>query len=170
MEQSVVPGRRKHIAADDASPQKKMKVEREDSVEEEEEVDSTGEFSHPVPWQKIEAEGLDCDYAQLFSKKEADHLYKMLEEELVYVTGTTIKQTNYSQMFKKHSDCVYIHFRGRSQAAGVWEKARHTKKAGYVRRQRSDIYLLWSYTVSLCMDPDFGVHSGRCHKHNRTYI
>lgn len=91
MERSVVPGQRKHNEADDTSPQKKMKVEREDSVEEDEEVDSSGEFSHPVPWQKIEAEDLDCDYAQLFSKKEADHLFKMLEEEIVYATGTTIK-------------------------------------------------------------------------------
>lgn len=94
MERSVVPGQRKHIAADDRTPQKKMKVEREESVEEEAAVDSSGEFSHPIPWQKIEAEGLDCDYAQLFSKKEADHLFKMLEEEIVYSTGTTIKQTN----------------------------------------------------------------------------
>lgn len=92
MERSAVTGRRKHMAADDTSPQKKMKVESEDSADEEEEVNSSGEFSHPVPWQKIEAEGLDCDYAQLFSKKEADHLFKMLEEEIVYSTGTTIRQ------------------------------------------------------------------------------
>uniref|UniRef100_H3DEL7 DNA oxidative demethylase ALKBH2 n=1 Tax=Tetraodon nigroviridis TaxID=99883 RepID=H3DEL7_TETNG len=38
-------------------------------------------------WQKIEAEGLDCDYAQLFSKEEADNLFQKLEEELVYATG-----------------------------------------------------------------------------------
>lgn len=94
MEGSVVPGQRKRIAADGTSPQKKMKVEREDLLEEEEAVDSSGEFSHPVPWQKIEAQGLDCDYAQLFSKKEADSLFKMLEEEIVYATGTTVKQTN----------------------------------------------------------------------------
>lgn len=94
MEKSTAPGRRKHIATDDTSPQKKMKLESEERAGEEEEVDSSGEFSHPVPWQKIDAEGLNCDYAQLFSKMEADHLFKMLEEEIVYFTGTTIKQTS----------------------------------------------------------------------------
>lgn len=90
----MVPGRRKHVTADDTSPQKKLKVKSEEGVGEEEEVadDPSGEFSHPVPWRKIEAEGLDLDYAQLFLKKEADHLFKMLEEEVVYSTGTTSKQ------------------------------------------------------------------------------
>ena len=45
------------------------------------------EFSHPVPWHKVEAEGLDCDYALLFPEEEADHLFKKLEEEVVYLTG-----------------------------------------------------------------------------------
>ncbi|XP_067083725.1 DNA oxidative demethylase ALKBH2 isoform X1 [Osmerus mordax] len=45
------------------------------------------EFSQPVPWRKIEAEGLDCDYALLFTKEEADRLFKKLEEEVVYLTG-----------------------------------------------------------------------------------
>lgn len=98
MERSVVPGKRKQFAADNTKMKRKMKrkmkVERGDLVEEEEVVDSSGEFSHPVPWQKIEAEGLDCDYAQLFSKKEADHLFKTLEEEIVYSTGTTINHRN----------------------------------------------------------------------------
>ncbi|XP_075875628.1 DNA oxidative demethylase ALKBH2 isoform X3 [Nelusetta ayraudi] len=98
MEKSAVPGRRKHIASDDTSPQKKMKLESEERAGEEEEVDSSGEFSHPVPWQKIDAEGLDCDYAQLFSKKEADHLFKMLEEEVVYFTGEEAKLLVFGKM------------------------------------------------------------------------
>ncbi|XP_070689485.1 DNA oxidative demethylase ALKBH2 [Pempheris klunzingeri] len=76
------------------SPRKKIKLESHERTkqeeEEEEEEDGDGalaEFSNPVPWQKIEAEGLDCDYALLFSKKEADHLFKQLEEEVVYSTG-----------------------------------------------------------------------------------
>lgn len=71
------------------SPQKKIKLEIDDRLKEEEDEDGTPEeFSNPVPWQKIEAEGLDCDYAQLFSKDEADHLFQKLEEEVVYSTGT----------------------------------------------------------------------------------
>jgi len=45
------------------------------------------EFSQPIPWQKFEAEGLDCDYSFLFEKEEADHLLKQLEEEVMYFTG-----------------------------------------------------------------------------------
>lgn len=73
---------------DARSPQKKIKLETDDERLKQEE-DEEDEFSHPVPWQKIEAEGLDCDYAQLFSKEEADHLLNKLEEEVVYATGTT---------------------------------------------------------------------------------
>lgn len=46
-----------------------------------------GEFSQPIPWQKIESEGLDCDYSLLFPKEEADRLYRQLEDEVVYFTG-----------------------------------------------------------------------------------
>lgn len=71
------------------SPQKKIKLESDDRMkEEEDEFGTPEEFSNPVPWQNIEAEGLDCDYAQLFSKGEADDLFQKLEEELVYPTGT----------------------------------------------------------------------------------
>lgn len=74
---------------DERSPQKKIKLESNDRTKEEEDEHGTPEeFSNPVPWQKIEAEGLDCDYAQLFSKDEADYLFQKLEEELVYSTGT----------------------------------------------------------------------------------
>lgn len=73
----------------EGSPQKQIKLENNDRMEEEEDEQGTPEeFSNPVPWQKIEAEGLDCDYAQLFSKEEADNLFQKLEEELVYATGT----------------------------------------------------------------------------------
>ncbi|TNN24542.1 DNA oxidative demethylase ALKBH2 [Liparis tanakae] len=51
------------------------------------EDDEEDEFSHPVPWQKIESEGLDCDDALLLSPEEADRLLEQLEEEVVYSTG-----------------------------------------------------------------------------------
>ncbi|KAM3867521.1 DNA oxidative demethylase ALKBH2 [Diretmus argenteus] len=60
---------------------------KEDAEEDEEDE----EFSDPVPWQKIEAEQLDCDYALLFSKEEADLLFKQLEEEVVYLTEEEAK-------------------------------------------------------------------------------
>ncbi|KAM3610242.1 uncharacterized protein V6R79_001229 [Siganus canaliculatus] len=81
-------------ASDATSSQKKIKLESDDTKQEEEEDEEDGflaEFSHPIPWQKIEAEGLDCDYAQLFSKEEADHLFKQLEEEVAYLTGEEAK-------------------------------------------------------------------------------
>lgn len=49
------------------------------------------EFSQS--WQKIEAEGLDCDYALLFPKEEADCLYTQLEEEVVYLTGIQLSHS-----------------------------------------------------------------------------
>lgn len=52
-----------------------------------EECEVEEEFSLPVPWQKIEAEGLDCDNSLLFNKEEADHLFIQLEEEVEYFTG-----------------------------------------------------------------------------------
>lgn len=75
------------------SPRKKIKLENDERMKEEENEEEEGavlaEFSNPVPWKKIEAEGLDLDYALLFSKEEADHFFKQLEEEVVYSTGTT---------------------------------------------------------------------------------
>ena len=87
----------KRSCTDDAttrSPRKKIKLKRDERMKEEEDAEEdedavSVEFSNPVPWQKIEAEGLDCDYALLFSKKEADCLFKLLEEEVVYATGTS---------------------------------------------------------------------------------
>lgn len=60
---------------------------KEEEEEEEENGAVLSEFSNPVPWRKIEAEGLDVDYALLFTKEEANHLFKQLEEEVVYSTG-----------------------------------------------------------------------------------
>lgn len=97
MEKFVVPRRQKRSGTSEApSPQKKIKLESDEKMKQEEEEEegenaSSAEFSHPVPWQKIEAEGLDCDYALLFSKDEADKLFRQLEEEVVYSTGTTSK-------------------------------------------------------------------------------
>ncbi|XP_054467063.1 DNA oxidative demethylase ALKBH2 [Anoplopoma fimbria] len=71
-------------------PQKRIKLESDERVKQQED-DEEDEFSHPVPWQKIESEGLDCDYALLLSKEEADHIYKKLEEEVVYSTGEEAK-------------------------------------------------------------------------------
>ncbi|XP_033828392.1 DNA oxidative demethylase ALKBH2 [Periophthalmus magnuspinnatus] len=68
---------------------KKLKVE-DDEVKEkhaDEEDADLAEFANPVPWQKIESEELDCDYALLFPKEEADALFRKLEEEVVYATG-----------------------------------------------------------------------------------
>ncbi|KAL7836447.1 hypothetical protein AOLI_G00277310 [Acnodon oligacanthus] len=50
------------------------------------EDDEDEEFSHPIPWRKIEAEGLDCDHGLLFTKEEADRLFSRLEEEVEYFT------------------------------------------------------------------------------------
>lgn len=74
------------------NPTKKLKLENYEKREEEgtkEDEDTTlAEFSNPVPWRKIESEGLDCDYALLFSKEEADSLLRKLGQEVVYSTGT----------------------------------------------------------------------------------
>lgn len=101
MEKFVIRGQSKHSCTNDArSPQKKIKLENDERMkqeeEEEEEHAASAEFSDPVPWQKIEAEGFDCDYALLFSKEEADRLFKQLEEEVVYATGTTSNLFLYS--------------------------------------------------------------------------
>ncbi|XP_040010135.1 DNA oxidative demethylase ALKBH2 isoform X2 [Xiphias gladius] len=85
------------------SPRKIIKLEDDERMKEEEDEEDTdatiAEFSHPVPWQKIEAEGLDCDYALLFSKEEADQLFKQLEEELVYATGEEAKVQVFGKVY-----------------------------------------------------------------------
>lgn len=79
---------------------KKLKQEDENEKEDVEpaEEDLT-EFSQPVPWKKIEAEGLDCDYALLFNTAEADSLYKQLEEEVVYLTGDKAKVQVFGKIY-----------------------------------------------------------------------
>ncbi|XP_029961635.1 DNA oxidative demethylase ALKBH2 [Salarias fasciatus] len=96
MEKFVVKGQKRSCINDapKRSPWKRIKPERDtsgDLEEEEDEAAASGEFSDPIPWQKIEAEGLDLDYALLFSKEEADHLFKKLEEEVVYASGEESK-------------------------------------------------------------------------------
>nr|XP_029534110.1 DNA oxidative demethylase ALKBH2 [Oncorhynchus nerka] len=64
------------------------------------------EFSQS--WQKIEAEGLDCDYALLFPKEEADCLYTQLEEEVVYLTGDKTKIQVFGKVYnvpRKQATC-----------------------------------------------------------------
>lgn len=95
MEKFVIQDRNKRRCTSETpagSPRKKIKQERDEKIKEEDSEDEDAafaEFSNPVPWQKIEAEGLDCDYALLFSKEEADCLFRQLEEEVVYATGTS---------------------------------------------------------------------------------
>ncbi|KAM9360660.1 DNA oxidative demethylase ALKBH2 [Symphorus nematophorus] len=108
MERFVVRGQNKRSSTNDArSPRKKIKLESDEKVKQEEEEEEEEEdddehladFSNPVPWQKIEAEGLDCDYALLFSKEEADRLFKQLEEEVVYSTGEESKVQVFGKVY-----------------------------------------------------------------------
>lgn len=73
--------KRSAVEADEWKSEEPIKKYHEDECEVEE------EFSQPIPWQKFEAEGLDCDYSLLFDKEEADRLFNQLEEEVVYFTG-----------------------------------------------------------------------------------
>ncbi|CAL1616029.1 unnamed protein product [Knipowitschia caucasica] len=82
---------KKRITSININKTKKPKVEKDveeftagDDCDEE---TALAEFANPVPWQKIEAEGFDCDYALLFPKEEADILFRKLEEEVEYATG-----------------------------------------------------------------------------------
>ncbi|XP_029365752.1 DNA oxidative demethylase ALKBH2 isoform X1 [Echeneis naucrates] len=104
MEKFVIRAQNKRSETLRRSPRKKIKLEEGERMkEEEDEVDEDAalvEFSHPVPWQKIEAEGLDCDYALLFSKEEADQLFKQLEEQVVYSTGEEAKVQVFGKVYK----------------------------------------------------------------------
>ncbi|XP_008274802.1 DNA oxidative demethylase ALKBH2 [Stegastes partitus] len=104
MEKFVIGEQSKRSSTSDVqkSPKKKMKLEisermKEEDAEEDEDA-ASAEFSHPVPWRKIEADRLDCDYALLFSKQEADQLFKQLEEEVVYSTGERAKVHVFGKM------------------------------------------------------------------------
>ncbi|XP_062873508.1 DNA oxidative demethylase ALKBH2 [Trichomycterus rosablanca] len=70
----------------------------ERTVAEEDEDTEDEEFSHPIPWRKIEGEGLDCDYGLLFSKEEADRLFLQLEQEVEYFTGEETKVQVFGKM------------------------------------------------------------------------
>uniref|UniRef100_A0A673L0X8 AlkB homolog 2, alpha-ketoglutarate-dependent dioxygenase n=1 Tax=Sinocyclocheilus rhinocerous TaxID=307959 RepID=A0A673L0X8_9TELE len=64
-----------------------------------EECEVEEEFSQPIPWQKIEAEGLDCDCSLLFDKEEADHLFNQLEDEVEYFTCDKAKLQVYGKSY-----------------------------------------------------------------------
>ncbi|XP_041955657.1 DNA oxidative demethylase ALKBH2 isoform X1 [Alosa sapidissima] len=91
--------RKRHVGGelDQASHSKKSREAPEEELEEdygeeEEEEDMLlKEFSQPIPWRKIEAEGLDCDYCLLFKTDEANELFNALERELEYFTGDQAK-------------------------------------------------------------------------------
>ncbi|XP_041854544.1 DNA oxidative demethylase ALKBH2 isoform X2 [Melanotaenia boesemani] len=102
MEKFLLGGLKKRLRSNDAlrkSPGKKIKLEEDEKIKVEVEDGELGEFSHPVPWQKIEAEGLNCDYALLFSKEEADDLFKRLEEEVVYSAGEEAKVQVFGKVY-----------------------------------------------------------------------
>ncbi|XP_065122881.2 DNA oxidative demethylase ALKBH2 isoform X1 [Paramisgurnus dabryanus] len=94
MDKFVTHLKRSAVSAEKAQwkKEKLMKICNEDVCEAEE------EFPQPIPWQKIEAESLDCDYCLLFHKNEADRLFNQLEEEVVYFTGDKAKVQVYGKM------------------------------------------------------------------------
>ncbi|KAK1160116.1 DNA oxidative demethylase ALKBH2-like [Acipenser oxyrinchus oxyrinchus] len=54
-------------------------------------VEDDTEFTEPLPWKKIEAEGLDCDYTLLFHRLQADSHFQQLEKEVEYFSGDLAK-------------------------------------------------------------------------------
>ncbi|XP_061585984.1 DNA oxidative demethylase ALKBH2 [Cololabis saira] len=108
--ETFIQGQNKRLSSNDLrrSPRKKIKTDKDERIKEEDEDPALGEFSHPVPWQKIEAEGLDCDYALLFPKEEADNLFQLLEEEVVYSTGEEAKVQVFGKVYnipRKQATC-----------------------------------------------------------------
>ncbi|ROL51428.1 DNA oxidative demethylase ALKBH2 [Anabarilius grahami] len=85
--------KRSAVEEDEWKSEEPIKKCQEDECEVEE------EFSQPIPWQKFEAEGLDCDYSLLFDKEEADRLFNQLEEEVVYFTGDKAKIQVYGKSY-----------------------------------------------------------------------
>ncbi|XP_026865104.2 DNA oxidative demethylase ALKBH2 [Electrophorus electricus] len=81
---------RKNRVEMEALPHQCTKEMCEDIIKDTDE-DAEEEFPQPIPWQKIEAEGLDCDYSLLFSKVEADRIFYQLEDEVEYFTGDKAK-------------------------------------------------------------------------------
>ncbi|XP_030633275.1 DNA oxidative demethylase ALKBH2 [Chanos chanos] len=85
---------------DECQRENLQKKPRSEVLKEEfQEDEEVNQFPQPVPWQKIEAEGLDCDYSLLFSKKEADTFFTQLEEEVVYFTGDQTKVQVYGKTY-----------------------------------------------------------------------
>ncbi|XP_061624348.1 DNA oxidative demethylase ALKBH2-like [Phyllopteryx taeniolatus] len=85
---------------DDPEISRSKKLKRGEGKGDEQLVDAEDEeFSDPVPWQKIESESLDCDYALLFTKEEADHLFQKLEEEVIYSTGEEAKVQVFGKVY-----------------------------------------------------------------------
>uniref|UniRef100_A0A3P9MCJ2 DNA oxidative demethylase ALKBH2 n=1 Tax=Oryzias latipes TaxID=8090 RepID=A0A3P9MCJ2_ORYLA len=103
MENGVLQRRHKRLCTKNSPERREWKMMKllndDEGIQEEDDDTKVGEFSHPVPWQKIQAEGLDCDYALIFSKKEADELFKHLEEEVVYSTGEEAKVQVYGKVY-----------------------------------------------------------------------
>ncbi|XP_060238569.1 DNA oxidative demethylase ALKBH2 isoform X2 [Meriones unguiculatus] len=59
-----------------------------------EEPAPTGGTSCRLPspsWQRLRAEGLNCDYTVLFGRAEADEIFRELEQEVEYFTGALAK-------------------------------------------------------------------------------
>ncbi|XP_053466192.1 DNA oxidative demethylase ALKBH2 isoform X3 [Ictalurus furcatus] len=101
--------------------EKPCREERSEAVDEED------EFPHPIPWQKIEAQELDCDYGLLFSKEEANRLFMQLEEEVEYFTDEDVKVQVYGKMYsvpRKQAtygdEGLVYSFSGVHLAARVW--------------------------------------------------
>ncbi|XP_062399626.1 DNA oxidative demethylase ALKBH2 isoform X2 [Sardina pilchardus] len=97
MDHFVTARRKRHEGALDQAPHSKKSREApeedlgEDYGEEEENSSLLKEFSQPIPWRKIEAEGLDCDYCLLIETEEANKLFNALESEIEYFTGDQAK-------------------------------------------------------------------------------
>ncbi|KAI5625288.1 DNA oxidative demethylase ALKBH2, partial [Silurus asotus] len=90
-------------------------------------VDEEDEFPPPIPWQKIEALGLDCDYGLLFSREEANRLFLQLEDEVEYFTGEQAKVQVFGKMHsvpRKQAtygdEGLVYSFSGVHLAARVW--------------------------------------------------
>ncbi|XP_070571927.1 DNA oxidative demethylase ALKBH2-like [Ptychodera flava] len=95
MDKFVIKTPRSRQAAEaDAEESRQIKTRRlktDNNSSNEAQDDSTSDEPNDSPTQpsskKLSGINLDCDYIQLFSKKEADDLYKRCERELEYNTG-----------------------------------------------------------------------------------
>ncbi|XP_053337369.1 DNA oxidative demethylase ALKBH2 isoform X2 [Clarias gariepinus] len=90
-------------------------------------ADEEDGFPRPIPWRKIEAQELDCDYGLLFSSDEANRLFMQLEEEVEYFTDDEAKVQVYGKMYsipRKQAtygdEGLVYSFSGVHLAARVW--------------------------------------------------